>query len=585
MTVLRPRLSSFRFKRNHRDWKEPIEVNLANNGCVALTGVNAGGKTLTLKAINSFTDLLCNPSGQRLVDFLTLVESTDISEISADYTFKWPISAIGDSDSGGYSSDPIVGEDWTWRNDIVDFYRSRSKMPNLVDGWNGYWEFEIYEPTIIIETKFHKSKGFFRRVGCRIWGDVEFDGYFDIEIDEVIMEKRAKRIFITMDDLKRSGASTFNEYLKDGLYKKNMFSKDSVALNIEKYRMNQLGLKGLETELRNRIGFEPIPDYSNYFRRNEDRRFVFAPVGTKRLKVDEAYVMDSNTKAILSELNKQLRTPNRSRSFLNKELFKAYSKALKDIKAQIVPEDDEEIRLDEYEEFFEGLRLSLPVRKKFALLDEEVRDLFNLWWGLNNEERKKYVLDVVDKGPKHKEAVKYVVEVLYELAKLVHPRRVEYSKVNLGNYRSWPDWMWETDVPTVSLVPSEIEENDSFRDDRTGRLSKVVYYYNELLQRYSPDLHHWLILNLMIEFPLVESEYYSSGQLRALSILSSIATTEEGTVILLDEPELSLHIDWQRKLVHYLSLFKRPIVIATHSPDIIYEHTEKVVEVPPREEV
>ena len=89
----------------------------------------------------------------------------------------------------------------------------------------------------------------------------------------------------------------------------------------------------------------------------------------------------------------------------------------------------------------------------------------------------------------------------------------------------------------------------------------------------------------MIEFPLVESEYYSSGQLRALSILSSIANTEEGTVILLDEPELSLHIDWQRKLVHYLSLFKRPIVIATHSPDIIYEHTEKVVEVPPREEV
>ena len=123
MKVLRPRLSSFKFKRNHRDWKEPIEVDLSNNGCVALTGVNAGGKTLTLKAISSFTDLLCNPSGKRLVDFLTLVESTDISEITADYTYNWPISAAGDSHSGGFSSDPIVGLDWIWREDIIDFYQ------------------------------------------------------------------------------------------------------------------------------------------------------------------------------------------------------------------------------------------------------------------------------------------------------------------------------------------------------------------------------------------------------------------------------------------------------------------------------
>ena len=68
-------------------------------------------------------------------------------------------------------------------------------------------------------------------------------------------------------------------------------------------------------------------------------------------------------------------------------------------------------------------------------------------------------------------------------------------------------------------------------------------------------------------------------------MIEAIMNRESGTVFLVDEPELSLHIDWQRRFIDRISVFGQRLVLATHSPDIIYNHTEKVVEVPPSKEV
>ena len=79
--------------------------------------------------------------------------------------------------------------------------------------------------------------------------------------------------------------------------------------------------------------------------------------------------------------------------------------------------------------------------------------------------------------------------------------------------------------------------------------------------------------------------YYSSGQSRILSLLSTIVDAPSGTTFLIDEPELSLHIDWQRILINVITSTERRLIVATHSPDIIYHHPDKVVEVPPSTEV
>ena len=89
-----------------------------------------------------------------------------------------------------------------------------------------------------------------------------------------------------------------------------------------------------------------------------------------------------------------------------------------------------------------------------------------------------------------------------------------------------------------------------------------------------------------IDFPNNPSlTYYSSGQRRMISIVEEIMNNDSGNVILIDEPELSLHIDWQRRFIEKVSALGKKLVIATHSPDIIYHHTEKVVEVPPSKEI
>lgn len=66
----------------------------------------------------------------------------------------------------------------------------------------------------------------------------------------------------------------------------------------------------------------------------------------------------------------------------------------------------------------------------------------------------------------------------------------------------------------------------------------------------------------------------SSGEQQILTIVIKIvANVQRKTTVLLDEPEISLHVAWQRQLPHILGEFSRQLgcsfVVATHSPVII----------------
>ena len=100
-------------------------------------------------------------------------------------------------------------------------------------------------------------------------------------------------------------------------------------------------------------------------------------------------------------------------------------------------------------------------------------------------------------------------------------------------------------------------------------------------------------------------EYYklTSGQRRIITILGSMYSQPSNQLILIDEPELSMHISWQRKFIdaissieslmqghedlsewvilgEYLTIGSK-VIVATHSPDIVYNHQEKVIYIPP----
>ena len=100
-----------------------------------------------------------------------------------------------------------------------------------------------------------------------------------------------------------------------------------------------------------------------------------------------------------------------------------------------------------------------------------------------------------------------------------------------------------------------------------------------------------------------QQEPLTSGQRHLIWLLSQSWNNRHPTLVLIDEPEISLHIEWQRKLVDYmmsisarkktLGLWEQSfwvprrtddsipprIIMATHSPDILLNHIERGVEI------
>jgi len=77
-------------------------------------------------------------------------------------------------------------------------------------------------------------------------------------------------------------------------------------------------------------------------------------------------------------------------------------------------------------------------------------------------------------------------------------------------------------------------------------------------------------------------EHLSSGEFHLLYLMvSALVARRRGTVIAIDEPELSMHVSWQRRLIKSLvevASHARPqFVLATHSPDVVAAYRDYLV--------
>jgi predicted ATPase len=80
----------------------------------------------------------------------------------------------------------------------------------------------------------------------------------------------------------------------------------------------------------------------------------------------------------------------------------------------------------------------------------------------------------------------------------------------------------------------------------------------------------------------IRERHLSSGERHLLYLMVAALTTERrGTVIAIDEPELSMHIAWQRKLISELtacaSNASPQFIFATHSPEVIANFRDDLV--------
>jgi predicted ATPase len=56
-------------------------------------------------------------------------------------------------------------------------------------------------------------------------------------------------------------------------------------------------------------------------------------------------------------------------------------------------------------------------------------------------------------------------------------------------------------------------------------------------------------------------------------LLTTLVQDNKPAIIFMDEPEISLHFDWQKKLIQYMRELNpnAQIILATHSPALIIE--------------
>lgn len=110
---------------------------------------------------------------------------------------------------------------------------------------------------------------------------------------------------------------------------------------------------------------------------------------------------------------------------------------------------------------------------------------------------------------------------------------------------------------------------------------QVVYFLHEGFRFYQQDKDTPIKIDPRNE---IKVRNLSSGERQLLSIFSMVIRMSNSCpIIIIDEPEISLNIKWQRRLLSTLNYFvrgsKAQFVVATHSFEILSSHSENTVKV------
>ncbi len=80
------------------------------------------------------------------------------------------------------------------------------------------------------------------------------------------------------------------------------------------------------------------------------------------------------------------------------------------------------------------------------------------------------------------------------------------------------------------------------------------------------------------------SKALSSGERQILTMIYAASQMREQDIVLIDEPEIYLHVDWQRKLLEKISqqLGKKQIIACTHSPVVGADYEDEIIILEPK---
>lgn len=138
---------------------------------------------------------------------------------------------------------------------------------------------------------------------------------------------------------------------------------------------------------------------------------------------------------------------------------------------------------------------------------------------------------------------------------------------------------------TLSIYVADIEEKLAVFDTIAQQLRILTDIINNRFQhkRLRIDKQHgFVIAPLNGETPIPLQSLSSGEQHELVLFYQLLFDAKPNSLIMIDEPEISLHVNWQEQFLNDIQrvseLRKFDVVIATHSPDIISDKHEWMVE-------
>jgi ABC-type lipoprotein export system ATPase subunit len=112
-------------------------------------------------------------------------------------------------------------------------------------------------------------------------------------------------------------------------------------------------------------------------------------------------------------------------------------------------------------------------------------------------------------------------------------------------------------------------------------INSVNYFLIGKKLRISSDLDKAIFVNFGSE-KKYDFKVLSSGERQIISLLYASTTIgNDSNIILVDEPEVSLHVDWQRNLIKKMQeqLGSKQMIFCTHSPEVAQDHLEMLQQI------
>lgn len=531
-----------------QDWPEILELDLDEMKTIILTGINGGGKTLTMKLIMDYCDMINSHSSIKSDNFVKLLKQCGVEYFSLKFGYDW------------FSYDPILSPKDINRGSKIPWIWPRRGYVDNQESLKISWHI-VSRTTSIKEDKISKNPKHFHvrsTIFCEHvirYREIDLDsmkalkGPYNYEFEKFHSMAFDCKIFIQTSE---SDEIRLQEFEYRCVEEESMGKPEPLyqillsAVDIQTYGPSvSSSLCGVDFETDDGDRYARSKGWLNP---KIHPQFIFNP--PIYLTIEDAY---ENKESNINNLQKMYDF-NQDGELLERELLYYFLKYRYEGRLSWMKENSIEERANIIDEVCD-------CPEKCNNLEDDFQS------GLTEEEYRSYeaVLTLFD----------YELNILDLNCLLVRQGLGTGKKKDLWG---WVEYIIQEECETLN--PFWEENNYVFTDQDGLDISDSI---SDQLSDYDPNFGIWWAIKEIIPYL---PDIPSSGQKRIIGIFSKLCSLpNKSSVVFIDEPELSLHIDWQEEFVDILlkSFPKMKFILATHAPNLISNHFDLVLQVPPSE--